>query len=511
MSLEFEVVGELSEDYTGTKLDRPELDKLRGLMRDRAVEAVIVYSSDRLTRNIAHSLVLRDELRRACVELHYCTRGKANDTPEGRMTQNIEAVFDEYWREKIIESSRRGMHRKAREGRVVGVGKTPYGYRHIEGHLEICEPEAEVIRRIYQWYTAGDGTGQPLTMHRIAERLSLMRVPTPRTGQNWGKQPSDKPSKRKQPSGIWSAVTVEGFLHSETYAGVWRWGKTIGAGGKGGRRAKDEQVAVPVPPIVSREQWQQAQERIEYNKRMSARNTKREYLLRGLIYCKCGKPMQALGKDRKKGRVTYYRCGSYYNYFASLQNRGCTEKSVPADQIEPVVWDKVYAFIRSDPAEFERALREAQEAEEQAKIPKRDELDAVLRLIAECEGEAEDVATALRRAGKGVVAKSLLKQQADVEKQYESLTAERDKLRAELDATQLRDEDVAAALEFRADVAAGMDDPTFYDMRRVLEILKIKVTVRRPKADIDCIIPSVRSPVELCTATSYRPCRSRRR
>jgi hypothetical protein len=117
-------------------------------------------------------------------------------------------------------------------------------------------------------------------------------------------------------------------------------------------------------------------------------------------------------------------------------------------------------------------------------------LETVRRLIAECEAEAEEVATALRRAGKGVVAKSLLKQQLDVEKQYEALTAARHKLQAELDETQLTDKDVAAALEFRADVAAGMADPTFHDMRRVLEVPKIQLTVKQPKADIDCIIPT---------------------
>ncbi|MBM4422617.1 MAG: recombinase family protein [Chloroflexi bacterium] len=123
------VVAELREDYSGAKLDRPELDRLREMIRRREIEAVIVFSPDRLTRNLAHSLILREELQRAGIELHYCNRGKSENTPESRMTENIEAVFGDYWREKIIESSRRGRLSKAANGKWPCDGHAAYGYR----------------------------------------------------------------------------------------------------------------------------------------------------------------------------------------------------------------------------------------------------------------------------------------------------------------------------------------------------------------------------------------------
>lgn len=40
------------------------------------------------------------------------------------------------------------------------------------------EPEARIIRLVFQWYTQGDGDGRRLSMQGIAEKLTEMDVPT---------------------------------------------------------------------------------------------------------------------------------------------------------------------------------------------------------------------------------------------------------------------------------------------------------------------------------------------
>lgn len=104
----FSVIETITDEYSGTKLDRPGLNKLREIVFQQQTDAVIVFASDRWTRNLAHSLILREDLNKAGVELHFVNRGKSTNTPEDRMTENIEAVFNEYWREKIIEGCKRG-------------------------------------------------------------------------------------------------------------------------------------------------------------------------------------------------------------------------------------------------------------------------------------------------------------------------------------------------------------------------------------------------------------------
>src|SRR5687768_8501278 len=89
----FTIIGELREDYTGTKLDRPEMAKIRQMVKERRVEALLAYSSDRLTRNPADGIVLREEFARAGVELHYATRGKVDMSPDAEMFSGFEDLL----------------------------------------------------------------------------------------------------------------------------------------------------------------------------------------------------------------------------------------------------------------------------------------------------------------------------------------------------------------------------------------------------------------------------------
>jgi site-specific DNA recombinase len=97
-----EIQRKIADNYTGAKLDRPGLDTLRADIEERTVEAVSVYSPDRLTGNLAHSLILCEELQRAGIELHYCDRGKSDAREHrGRLCRLLAGP-------KIIEGSRRG-------------------------------------------------------------------------------------------------------------------------------------------------------------------------------------------------------------------------------------------------------------------------------------------------------------------------------------------------------------------------------------------------------------------
>src|SRR5499427_9954879 len=49
------------DDYTGMSLNRPQFTKLRDLVHQRVVHTVIVYDLDRLSRKLAHQLLLSDE------------------------------------------------------------------------------------------------------------------------------------------------------------------------------------------------------------------------------------------------------------------------------------------------------------------------------------------------------------------------------------------------------------------------------------------------------------------
>jgi site-specific DNA recombinase len=489
----FEVAGVFQDDCSGMKLDRPQFTAARKALTDHKAEALIVYSSDRLTRKLAHKLIIREELQRAGVELHYVRRGKSEDTAEHRMTENIEGVFDEYWREKILESSKRGMDAKARSGKLTG-GRTPYGYRYDKANstLIIDDFEGDIVRQIFTWYTLGDETDKPLTLYQIAKRLSEAGIPTPGESRNHRRQRADS---------MWSDGTIGRLLTYEVYTGVFRYGRLIGGSGKNGKRPIGDTIAIAVPALINIELWQAAQDRKVYNREMSPRHAKREYLLRGLIFCGCGRRMVGYNANSKYREHYRYKCGSTHPL--SIEERVCHEPvyEVIGRKVEAWVWEQILD-VMTDPAAFQAALREAQKVELATLEPKRARLVVVTDLIKQCESEAAEVAAALKHA-RGVVGAKLQTEVDQINKRYDELNAERDALQAAVDARTLSDEDITAAVQFRADVIDGLQSTTFDDMRRMLETLQVKITVKDGVVTLSCCFPT------FCPSFEYQtPCDS---
>lgn len=472
----FAVVGVFQDDCSGTKIDRPQFSAARKMLADHEADALIVYSSDRLTRKLAHKLIIREELQRAGAELHYVRRGKSEDTAEHRMTENIESVFDEYWREKILEASKRGMDTKARNGELVG-GRVPYGYRYRDGALVIDEFEANIVRQIFTWYVMGDETGKPLTLYRIAKRLSEANIPTPGESRNY---------RRQRANSMWSDGSIGRMLSYEVYLGVFRYGRLIGNSGKNGKRPIEDTIAISVPALIDRDMWQAAQDRKAHNRAMSARNGKREYLLRGMLFCGCGRRM--VGYNSRNGKHYRYKCGAVH--LAGIETRVCHEPvyDVIGRKVEAWVWGEILNMM-TEPVEFEKALREAQQTELNALEPQRARLAVVLDLIKQCENEAAEVAAALSRA-RGIVGAQLQANADQINKRYDELIEERDHLQAAVNARALSDEDITAALQFREDTIEGLQNPTFDNKRRMLEILQVQVTVKDGQITLSCCFPT---------------------
>ena len=104
------------------------------------------------------------------------------------------------------------------------------------------------------------------------------------------------------------------MLRNETYAGTlwqnrWQGQKVVGKLGQKPRvklseRPRPEQIPVAVSAIVPREVFEAAQRRLYENFRLARRNTKREYLLSGMLKHACGSGMGG----RTHSGITYSHC-----------------------------------------------------------------------------------------------------------------------------------------------------------------------------------------------------------
>jgi len=120
----------IEEGHTGSSLVRPQLERLRDLASSGAIDRLYLLCPDRLARKHSIQMVLIDELERCGVELVFLNH-ESKGTPEDRLMVNMQGVFAEYERTKIMERSRRGKLHAARRGAVSVLGNAPYGYRYV--------------------------------------------------------------------------------------------------------------------------------------------------------------------------------------------------------------------------------------------------------------------------------------------------------------------------------------------------------------------------------------------
>ena len=453
-----------ADDISGAMpfIDRPEGEQLQDAIDTRLINAVIVYQVDRLSRDIVDLLTTVRDWLRAGIEIY--------SMDVGQITSELDIVLvikgwqggDE--RQKIRERTIRGRNAKAKAGRVVGQGSAPYGYHYANNTFVIDELEAQTIRMIFDWYANGDGSGRMMSFQMIADRLTGLAIPRPGESMNW--------KKTRGKSGTWESVAVQRIVRAETYAGVWRYGKQIGKEGRGGQRPIDEQIAVQVPAIVDRETWDLAQKRRGYNSRLAKRKMKRDYLLRGLLFCGCGRRM--VGSN-----------GLYYCTRRYMPDGGekCTEPLVKVPKVEYIAWGYVMRLL-TNAEEFEQALRDAQAIEAEQAQPKQKELEHVIALIADTEYEAVSVAETAKKV-KGIVGEKLQLQADEINRRYQAFEKRKAELEQEL-SQDLTDGHIDSLIEFREAVAVGLNNPGPGERRQWLEALQTRVTVSNGIVIVTC-------------------------
>jgi len=433
---------EIVDDCSGAKLDRPGLDQVRGLIDRREVEAVIIYTSDRLSRNLAHSLLLREEWQRAGIELHYVSRGKSEDTPEGRMMENIEAVIAEYEREKIKERTRRGKLQKAMSGKWVGNGSPPYGYRRDDkGNLAIDELEAEIVRRIFALYIGTDD--KPIPLKTLAVRLTSEGVPSPKRGRGWYKS------------------TIKTILDNPAYTGRFR--------------SMGHLIDMPDLALIDRTAFKAAQTRRAKNRALASRNRKREYLLSGLIRCSCHRTMCG----NAYGEYSYYVCGAQSD---TKHITTCRETKVPSQVVDTVVWRWLYHLLKDDAALNEGL--EGMAAQRETEIePKRKRLSILSDLIAKEDRRIKRLASTV----------SSLEDDADEEsetaldalkaelraagKQRSALIAERERIMIEISQREISAEARETIRATVAKIRNMLDNTNYEDKRYLFDALDVQAQV----------------------------------
>jgi len=354
----------LDDGYSGSTLIRPGLERLRDVAWAGGFTRLYIHSPDRLARKYAWQVLLVEELQRGGIELVFLNR-TIGVSPEEDLLLQMQGMIAEYERAKIMERSRRGKRHAARRGSVNVLCAAPYGYRYIGKHAgggqaqyQVVLEEARVVRRIFEWVGR-----DRLTLRAVERRLRRQGVPS---------------AKGK----AWHVFTVRKLLANPAYKGEAIFGKTrVGERrprlrpGRGHPEqprnptsrypgAAEDQIAIPVPALVSAELFAAVAEQLAENRRHFRQQAQSPgYLLQGLLACGgCGYGWYGKGITRfTKNDQTpypYYRCIGM-DAFRHGGTKVCPHRPIRLDRLDAAVWADVCQVLQNPKAlreEFERRL-----------------------------------------------------------------------------------------------------------------------------------------------------------
>jgi len=134
--------------FSGGTLDRPALKRLIADIEGGAVDIVVVYKIDRLSRSLMDFAKLVEIFERNDVTFISVTQAFNTTTSMGRLTLNILLSFAQFERELSGERIRDKIAASRKRGIWMG-GWAPFGYEVKDRKLVINEADARVVRSIF--------------------------------------------------------------------------------------------------------------------------------------------------------------------------------------------------------------------------------------------------------------------------------------------------------------------------------------------------------------------------
>ncbi len=136
---------------SGGTMERPALQRLLEDIDRGAIDQILVYKIDRLTRSLADFAKMVERLDAARTSFVSVTQSFNTATSMGRLTLNMLLSFAQFEREVTAERIRDKIAASKKKGLWMGA-TVPLGYAADGRSLKITEPDAGVIRRIYDLY-----------------------------------------------------------------------------------------------------------------------------------------------------------------------------------------------------------------------------------------------------------------------------------------------------------------------------------------------------------------------
>ena len=274
--------------------DRPSFQKMINDSYEDKFDAVIVWKSDRFSRNRRQAMDYRDILKKNHVIFLSATEVNL-DGPENILIEGMRDSYNEYYSAELSLKIRRGERENVLEGKYNG-GVIPFGYLLKDGKLVEDPEKAPIVTEIFREYATTD-----CSINSLCNELRERGV----RGKN------GKPIPHS---------TLFHILSNDLYAGVYDWGENVNKG--------------CYPILVDQDTFDAVQEKMRKNGHHSQiyrSGAKKGFLLTNKLYCgRCGEKMTGYSGTGRNHVYQYYRC-------KNSKNHQCDMPKVPKEWIEDFV------------------------------------------------------------------------------------------------------------------------------------------------------------------------------
>ena len=262
---------------------------------------VLVYKLDRFSRNKYETAINKKLLRDNGVKL-ISAMENIPDTPEGIILESLLEGMAEYYSAELSQKVLRGLNENRQKGLYTG-GLVIFGYRANHKKIEICEPEAEIVRHIFEELTEG------IPMKDIMEELNEKGI-----------------LYRGKP---FAKSTIYRLITNEKYVGIYRHG--------------DEVYTNIYPPIVPEKVFYFVKEKLDANK-YGKHTREAVYLLKEKVRCGyCGHMVVSeSGTSHTNSVIRYYKCGGKKNSHIE-----CESAPIRKELLEDIVANSTYEILNN--------------------------------------------------------------------------------------------------------------------------------------------------------------------
>ena len=299
--------------YSGGSMERPGLARLLDAVRNRQIDAIVVYKVDRLTRSLADFAKIVDELDAHDVSFVSVTQQFNTTSSMGRLTLNVLLSFAQFEREVTAERIRDKIAASKKKGIWTG-GPVPLGY-DVEDKALVPNPtEAKHVQRIFEIYLEVD------TVRALQEALAREGIVTKRR-KGVGRRAGGNPFSRG---------ALYALLSNTTYIGRVAF--------------KGEDYLGRHPPILDRDLWEAVQAKLKQRapRRRSATNITSTSFLAGLLFDETGDRLTPTHASKAGKRYRYYVSSRLH----LAQDR--TGWRLPAPMLEDLIIDILLRWL-ADP------------------------------------------------------------------------------------------------------------------------------------------------------------------